>query len=113
LFSAIFLCADADTNRRVCLSSVMLMVVTRRPAEPALVTTVGAPVELGSEQLYHWWVWPETTTPYSGRRPATIGGIAPGESAQVDGSDEVGVWLPPSWMTRTSDLMPISPSRRA
>src|SRR4051812_13626893 len=59
--------AAAVRNRLVRVSTVTVMSVTSRPNEPALVTTDAAPDELGRAQLYQLWVWPEITTPYSGR----------------------------------------------
>src|SRR5262245_4514041 len=50
-FTAMVLCASAETNRLVWVSIVMEMDVTRRPNDPALVTTELAPDEFGSAQL--------------------------------------------------------------
>src|SRR3954452_8110141 len=108
--TAMVLDAEIEVNRPVRRSTVREMSVTSRPKAPALVTTEFAPEELGSEHVYQVWVWPETTSPYSGRRPATIGAMSPVNPLQAFGSGGgEDACPPPWWMTSTREWMPTRP----
>ena len=107
--STIEFVALAAMSRPLRSFTVSVMSVMIRPNDEALVIRRDVPPSV-SVHRYSWWVWPETTTPIEGSRPAAI--VSIGEPARLPWQPSgavtgvANVWLPPWWMTSTIVFTP-------